>query len=595
MPVHDDVAVLPEGAPAAEVTPVATRRAHWWVAVTVALGYGLHLAWRLWLARGSIVPAAHVDEDGYLLIARALAGGAGGFTNENGPFLRVGYPLLLTPIYIGAGDAFEIYHRALVLDAIVASLLLPLAVLFARRVVGMPLRWAVGAAMVVTALPAVTFYAGTVLTDAVLPTLAMAWLVLLHAWIVAKPGRGRWGYALGSGAMAGLIYTIHVRGTMILVVHCLVAVVLLASRRVRLVPMICSAAAAVAAAGIDLLCKWVLGDSVVVLGDNPQSQITTALNADWRVALILLRCVGQLWYLSIGTLGLGLVGLLVAVYPLVNGAWRRRQLADPASAARLLTLLAVLVTTALVIAGSATSLPFGEHRITYFVYPRYSHFLYAVWFLIGLGALRAARPRVRLALATSTAALVAIAAGVVQWRTAQATVYQLISFDVPEMMALSGQWQQFTVMLPTMVTLGLFVILTLSLSWRRTAALALVVVIGLSLATAPMAQRNIIRAMADVQYLPSTPRLVRDLHLGPADVVAEAYQVPFPFVFNHAREVSWQRLLLFDAALAPPAEATVVIGPWYPYGNGPSWDGTHFGLHQIGADPYHAWAVWRRD
>lgn len=573
--------------------PSGWWRRRWWLAV--AVGYALHLAWRLWLARAATVPAAHVDEDGYLLIARALAGGPGGYTNENGPFLRVGFPLLLSPIYLGGGDAFEIYHRAVVLDAFIGALLMPLAAVFARRVVGLPPRWAVGAAMVVAALPAVVFYAGTVLTDAVLPTLAMAWLVLLHGGISAGPGRGRWAYAVGCGGVAGLTYTVHVRGTMILLVHCLVAAVLLVVHRIGRRPAFCSLVAAVAVAGIDPLAKWVLGDAVVVLGDDPQSQITTALTADWRVALILLRVLGQAWYLAIGTLGLGLVGVLVAAHPLVSTTRRRRLLARPAGVAGLVTVSAALAVTVLIAVGSATSLPFGEHRITYFVYPRYLHFLFPVWFLIGFGALRAATPRARLALAASTAVLVGFAAAVVRWRTEQATGYLFIPFDVPEMLALSGQWRSFTVLAPTVVALGVFAALAVALSRARTAVPALAVVAGLCAVVAPVAQRAILGPMVEVQYRPDTPQLVRDLHLGRGDVVAEAYQVAFPFVFNHAREVSWHRLLLFDVAQPPPAEATVVIAPWYPGGAGPSWPGGSFGLRLIGADAYHGWAVWRRD
>ena len=63
-----------------------------WVAV---------VGWRLWLVRDIITPAAHSDEDGYLLTARALAGGVGGATSDNPTFHRVGYSALLTPICCG--------------------------------------------------------------------------------------------------------------------------------------------------------------------------------------------------------------------------------------------------------------------------------------------------------------------------------------------------------------------------------------------------------------------------------------------------------------------------------------------------------------
>jgi len=109
-----------------------------------------------------------------------------------------------------------------------------------------------------------------------------------------------------------------------------------------------------------------------------------------------------------------------------------------------------------------------------------------------------------------------------------------------------------------------------------------------------VAQRTIIEPMTVWQYRADTPRLVRDVHLGPGDRVAAAYQVPFPYVFNHAREVDWHRLMLYDIAQPPPADANVVIAPWVPAGNGYLSDGTGNGWVQIAADPFHGWAVWRR-
>ena len=79
--------------------------------------------------------------------------------------------------------------------------------------------------------------------------------------------------------------------------------------------------------------------------------------------------------------------------------------------ARALTLLAVLVATGLIAAGSAVSLPFSDHRLTYFTYPRYLHFLYPVWLLVGFAAARAATRRRRIQAAVATAALMAFSAG----------------------------------------------------------------------------------------------------------------------------------------------------------------------------------------
>src|ERR687893_249874 len=49
-----------------------------WVPVAIVVGFLAHVAWRVWLARDLVTPAAHADEDGYLIAARVLAGGPGG-------------------------------------------------------------------------------------------------------------------------------------------------------------------------------------------------------------------------------------------------------------------------------------------------------------------------------------------------------------------------------------------------------------------------------------------------------------------------------------------------------------------------------------
>jgi hypothetical protein len=109
--------------------------------------------------------------------------------------------------------------------------------------------------------------------------------------------------------------------------------------------------------------------------------------------------------------------------------------------------------------------------------------------------------------------------------------------------------------------------------------------------------------MVDFQYVADTPRLVRDVKLGPGDVVAESELVGWYWPSNHAREIYWSRLLFFDSGLgtnnAPPSAANVVIAPSSDAVDGKKrtsfWDGTRFGFHVIAVDPTHQWTVWRND
>lgn len=574
--------------------PRSTSHACRWLVATIVLGYLAQLGLRLWLCGRAAVPVAHADEDGYLLAARALFGGAGGFSTENSLFRRVGYPILLAPLYAGTDDPFLVYRRAQILSAAVSSLAFPLGILFARRVLALPAAWAVGVAMAVSTLPATVYYSGMVMTDAILPAVTIGWLLLLYLWVSGEPrGPGFW-YAVSSGAAAGLMSAIHIRGSVIAILHLLLTGLLLVSRRVRWTAAGLSSIAAVLAASLDLLGKWVIGDAIVLVGTDPGSQISGAFTASSSILIVLERSIGQLWYLAIGTLGLGAVGVIAAVSSLFQ--LRRRSSADQECYARRLVLTAVLVVTVLVAVGSAASLSFAERRITYYAYPRYLHFLYPIWFFLGFAELRDAR-RNGLTLArrvVSASALTLICGVVVRAVAEDRAGAPFIAFDAPELLALSGQWERFTVVAPTLVALAGFVAIALGLSRRVTAPLTLVAVTIAGVVAAPAIDRRIIAPMVAYQYPPGTPQLVRDLGLGPSDVVATAFQVPFPYMYNHAREVYWHRIEVFDAAGPPPSRATVVIAPWYGDRAGAFWDGTPFGMHPIATAPQNGWAVWRR-
>ncbi|WP_204005277.1 hypothetical protein [Virgisporangium aurantiacum] len=565
------------------------------VGVVIAIGFVVQLAWRLWLARGVVAPAGHPDEDGYLIAARVLTGGPGGYSTENEEFRRVGYPLLLTPAYWWPGDAFAIFHRAQVISALFGAAVFPLAALFARRVLGTPTRWAVGAGFAAATLPGVTFYSNLAMTDAVLPALFLGWVVLGHGWLAADTRGRRWAYAVASGALAGFIYTVHVRGTMVLAAHLFLMLIAVLARRVTFGPVLGSIVAAGALKSLNNVLLARIGDEIHLLGVSPGSQLGTALTVDWGIVTVVTRIVGQFWAMGVGTLGLGLVGLLAAVAGI--GDVRRRQ-------ARALTLLAVLVATGLIAAGSAVSLPFADHRLTYFAYPRYLHFLYPVWLLVGLAAARTASRRRRIQAVTATAALMVFSAAVVGLHVADLPPTPFIAFDAVESTLLSWQWSRLDLVGPTIVAIALCGLLVTAIgrsekarptaSGKAMAAAALVVLVLLGGVGAEVTRERVTMPMVGPQYASDTPKLVRDLKLGPGDTVAEAWQVRFPDLFNHMREVDWAPIVFFDANVPPPPQATVVIAPWDPSGRGPSWDGRSWGMAFVAGAPRQGWAVWRR-
>lgn len=573
----------PEGeAPQAD-TPEepSKRRRSLTVAAVLVVGFVAQLVWRLWLARGIDAPAGHPDEDGYLIAARVLTGGPGGYSTENDDFRRVGYPLLLTPAYWWPGDSFDVFHRAQMIGAFFGAAVFPLAALFARRVLSMPTPLAVGAGFAVATLPAVTFYSSLAMTDSVLPALFLGWLILSHGWLRT----GAWSYALASGALAGFIYTVHVRGTMILAAHLVLVLAALVTRKVGIRTAAAPVVAAVALASLNGVLLRQLGDQIHLLGVSPESQLGTALTVDWGISTVITRVVGQFWAMGVGTLGLGLLGLLAAVAGLAK---LRR--GDPTA----LTLFAALVATALIAAGSAVSLPFGDHRLTYFAYPRYLHFVYAAWLLVGFAAALTATRRQRVRGAVAVAVLMVFTATVVGTYVAGLAPTPFVPFDAIESTLLSWQWSRLDLIGPTSLVIALCGLAVAATARPKTAVAVVVALALFGGAGAEVTREKVAMPMVDPQYAADTPRLVRDLKLGPGDTVAEAWQVRFPDLFNHMREVDWAPIVFFDANVAPPPDATVVIAPWDPSGRGPSWDGTPLGMSFIAGAPRQGWAVWRR-
>lgn len=590
-----------------------------WLAAALVAGYLLHVAWRLWLTRGLIAPAAHADEDAYLIAARALAGGPGGGTTENEAFRRLGYPLLISPVYWFTSDAFEVYRGVRVINALLNSLALPLAYLFARQVLALARPTALAAAFAVASMPAVAFYAEFALTDAVLAPVGLLWLWLAYRWLAAGAARQRLVAALGCGAAAGFVYAVHVRGTVVVFSHLLLvgAAVLLRRTPLRLAAL--SVGAVALAAALDPALKLAIRGAISTWGRSPKSQTVEAFTTLPGALRMLAGADGQLWYLGVATLGLGAVGVVSVLLPLLDRAARRTLLARsgvsgssadgdcgtdaPApdgsgtDRARWLVLVTLLAATVGIALSSSAALPPPDMRVTYYAYPRYIHFLFPLWFLVGLAALLQAPLRRAWLLAGAGAGLT-LATGAVVYLRLQ-SVYGAVyhSFDGPEIGFLGWRWNAIGVARPTLAALALLAIGVAVTRWHArstVAALAgLAVFNGVSMY---VITDRISAPMVAPQYLADTPRLVRDVKLGPGDRVAvSSTQATWYTLFNHMREVHWEKIAVFDHLDEPvPADATVVVAPWRADRPELDWNGAEHGFHMIAEDTTHRWAVWRR-
>jgi hypothetical protein len=547
------------------------------------VGYAAHVCWRLWLLRYVPVVVAHADEDRYLLIARSLAGGPGGFGNDTEAFRRLGYPLILTPIYYFTEDPFRVHNIAQMVGAFINALAFPLAYLFARRVLSTG-RWlSLGMAFVAAVLPAIVYYSQFVLTDVMFAPIGLAWLLLIHGWLAGRTSASRLAAGIGAGLVVGFAFVVHVRGTVMLGVHLGLVLLVIVAKRGKRAWALASAGAAIAATFIDFFAKQALGTSMVHGGQEPNNQMLAALTDALHFVRTLTDATGQLWYLAVATGGLGAVGLVVA--------WRA--LRGPGDFVHRTMLGTILVTTVLISLASASALQL-DNRVSNHAYFRYIAFLAPVWAMIGIAALVQAGLRDRVRLIGAASAVIGVTLFVVLARISSTEWFH--PFDTPESSAMTGSWDQFR---PFKATIVAFVLLALWLIRKTWIPMAVVVVVS-ALAMVSI-NVNAIQPMSELEYIPGS-RLVQDLGIDADDVVQTAEQVDMGSQLNFEREIFWQRLTSFDAEGGRPDSATtVVIAPWYPFPTEDQedvvhWDGTSLGWTRVYTymNEKRQWAVWRR-
>ncbi|NUR91423.1 MAG: hypothetical protein HOY71_45750, partial [Nonomuraea sp.] len=401
---------------------LAARRARrMWPLLVV--GWVVQLAVRLWLSRYHVAPVANPDESGYLLAARWLSGGAGGdFSGST--FYQGGYPLLLVPAFWLAATPEAAYRLVVVIGSAVSAGVFPLAYLALRRL-GVSWRAGLGLAFAAALGPAVTEFSGLALTDAVLPTLVLAWLLAIHD--LAAYGSPR--AAVLAGALSGFASTVHMRGYVLLSVFAATSLLILLrfrrQRNVRRVVVIgLVVAGVVAGAGVAL--NAVLKTQLYPHGARDLSgllveRLTTLDGQAWALA----GAVGQLWYLIVATWGLAGLGLAAAVVAAVRGR-------GPVS----VVAAALVLATAGIAYASSAALP-DEHRVGNFAYGRYTACVATAWVIAGLVVLLRRRALLRHTLA-ATGLLAATAATVAWYAGDRLATHVFIAFDFPEVMFLSG-------------------------------------------------------------------------------------------------------------------------------------------------------------
>jgi len=600
----------PGGLPAAtggQDYGAARRSARRW-ALLVAAGWLLQAGLRAWFSRAQSVPLANPDESAYLIAARVLAGGpATDFSYST--LYQGGYPLLITPVYWFTSNAVAVYHAALLINAAVSAVLMPLAYVTGRRL-GLVRPAAYAVAMVTALLPAGLFYSEYAMTDAIYPVLVLGWLLAVHSWLTARSTRGQYAAAAGSALLAGYAYAVHSRGTVIVISYVLVGA--LVTWR-RLAPRRTVAAAAlvlVASVGAGWLLDRYLSATMYPEGTrNLSAQMASTLHSVHGAINVFEMAAGQLWRLVLDSWGLAGIGLFAAMAVIVRPRFR----AD----LRIMAALSVAVT--LVTAATApAALPADQSQT--WASGRYLDGMIVTFFVAGAVVLLRARPRFILICAGSTALLTALTAVIVSVYAGSSlpTGTFPTGFNFGEPAVLAQNWSSASVFVSTAVALGLLGIWVLiALAARRWSdvvvwhpvrlsralrALAVAGLAAVSLVAVTQMTSHVSQAGTPAQA-ERTTGFVAAAGLKPGDQIGVAFtvgpslpatDVPYFLWAPQAFEVSWTELQFFNPAQAPPAGVNVVETGW-PAGQPASagWPIHPAGWRIVASNQAAGWVAWR--
>ncbi|NMO54313.1 hypothetical protein HH310_24400 [Actinoplanes sp. TBRC 11911] len=565
----------------------AGRGSKWWVLVAVlALGWLAGVLWRVWLGHPVTHPVAHTDEDSYMNAARAIAGGPGGFSSENTLFRRIGYPLFVSPAFAFGLTFTESYRIVQVLNAIVNAATLPLAYLLARRMFRMEKWPAVAVAFAAGTLPAAVFWSLIGMTDSVLAPLVLGWLLAIHWW-VGSPGR-KWA-AVSAGVVTGLIYLVHIRGTLLVLLFLAFLVLLVIRRRVTARMAALSAVPLIALIAFNQLVITLLGGKVHLIGSIGTDTTAGVLTSGHRLQVLLTSTGTSLWYLCVVSAGLAGIGWAVSAREM----WRPTR-----DAAFRWTAGLALFSTVGVALGAAAILAGLTSANADAIYSRYVQMFVPFWLVFGFAVLLNAKLRTSLKHAVLPVLVLAVGGGLIALRLSYAnrhgTHLAYGAFGGPDLMTITAGWTRMRPLVGVAIGVVGLLVLLVGARTRKLAISLLAVIVLANGVTMVVMRKHILIPLGAV----ATPaKSLASLGVGPGDRVAFAPRLPNPAYYSFYHDVSWSEvdLSIYKAGIQePPADINVVIGCW-GLGADRDFDGTKYGFHFVGGSKKGFWAVWRRD
>lgn len=580
---------------AAAPAPVAGRRwSRWWV-LWLVLGYLAQVAFRLWLSRNQAVPLANPDESAYLVEARVLAHAGAGSDFSYGTLYQGGYPLALVPIYWFTSNSVTVYHATMAVNAVLNSLLMPLAYLALRRLYLR--RWVAYAGAAAAALvPEGVFYTQYAMSDAIFPVVVLAWLLAVHTWLTARSWQASLGAAVLSALLAGYAYAIHSRGLVIVIGFGVVAV--FAAIR-RLIPAWTVAAAGIVTLAVLGASKWLDRRIVdLVYAEGPRSLTGQALNRMTKVReqiRIVEMAGGELWRLTLDTWGIAAVGVVAAVVVVFRPKVHRDL--------RIMAALATAILLAIVyIAPAALPSDQGETWAS----GRYPDAMEVTFFIVGIVVLLRARGR-WLAGYGAAAAVMAVATGLIV--THYAGPFERVTgfrtFNWAEPAVLSWSWNYLSIRKATAAGAGLLVLWVMlglllrrlsGRSFGRWGAALLLPVLAMNVFALTAMSTKISQASTPDQRA-NTLALVTGTGLQPGGQVAldDSMRAEWQSWIPQSFEVWWTDLDFVDGSKGVLPAGTTVFEVAWPQGKPAqaSWPQAPAGWHVVAASSEHHWVVWR--
>jgi hypothetical protein len=394
------------------------------------------------------------DTAGYLADARWLAGKAG--TTWEGPssFYHPGWSVLVAPFYLVFHAPRDVQVGALVLNGLLSVALFPAAYALGRRAFALPAPPALAAAAVAATYPAVVLLAGYEWAEALYQLLFVGF-VLAVASVVARPSARA---ALAVGAIASLLNATHPRGLGVIAVAAVFLIV--TARRDRrtlcgLVPL------AVLFVGTRLIDHALLHAIYTARSAKVEGDVLGRITDPHLLWGSTKATVGQLWYLTVATLGLAPLGAL----------WLATTKRIPRSLATV-TLAACAAT----LAASALEMADGT-RVDHMVYGRYNEGTVPVLLVAGAAAVvawRSVLPRLLAVVGGLAAVLAVVLVGV---RGGASFSGDVMPLNVTGILLYRHVVGEVDVARVTILALVLTAAVLLLARWRAIAGLALVAVL----------------------------------------------------------------------------------------------------------------------